>query len=112
MLRLVASLVIALAFAWFASLNWVAVPVRLGGTIAHVVQLPVLLLAAALTGAIPTWLFVSARAWQLQRRLARAERTLAERAILDARGASPDRVPAPAPPQPRAEPLIVPPAGA
>ena len=108
-LKLLLLILVALALAWFAALNWVPVTVRLWAPYELVIRLPVLIIAAVLLGWLPSALFHSLNRWRWRRRLTRTERELEAR-----RTAGEPLPPAPAgevaPPQ--AQPIVVPPAGA
>ena len=107
-LKLLLLILLALALAWFAALNWVPVTVRLWAPYELVIRLPVLIGAAVLLGWLPSALFHSLNRWRWHRRLTRTERELdARRTVTE-----------PAPPAstgvlpPQAQPIVVPPAGA
>lgn len=76
--------IIAVALALFTKANWIMapnysgyVPVKLWGDLILETRLPVLIIAAFLLGLVPTWLWARAVKWQMRRRLASAERALA-----------------------------------
>jgi hypothetical protein len=106
-LKVLLLILVALALAWFAALNWVPVTVRLWAPYELVIRLPVLIAAAMLLGWLPSALAHSLNRWRWSRRLTRTERELeARRTAVE-----------PAPPAagiapPQAQPIVVPPAGA
>lgn len=109
-LKLLLFILLALALAWFAALNWVPVTVRLWAPYELVIRLPVLIVAAVLLGWLPGALVHSLSRWRWHRRLSRTERELEAR-----RSAGEAAPPAPASGEiapPQAQPIIVPPAGA
>lgn len=76
--------IVAVALALFTKANWAVaptysgyVPVKLWGDIILETRLPLLIIAAFLLGMVPTWLWSRAMKWQMQRKLASAERALA-----------------------------------
>lgn len=105
-LRLLLLILIALALAWFAALNWVPVTVRLWAPYELVIRLPVLIVAAVLLGWLPSALVHSLSRWRWSRRLTRTEREL------EARRNAPEPSPADGVAPPQAQPIVVPPAGA
>ncbi len=70
--------VIAVVAAVFAYRNWEPVTLNLWGGLQADVKLPVLVIAAFLIGLLPGVLLHQATRWRLRRRLAEAERNLAE----------------------------------
>lgn len=98
-LKLLAYLAVTLVLAWFAARNWTSVTVNLWPPYQLVIRLPVLLVAAALLGALPGAVIHSASRWRWRRQLARA-------------ALPPEPFPAKPDVLPEAQPLIVPPAGA
>jgi len=112
-LKVLVFLVLALALAWFAALNWVPVTVQLWAPYELVIRLPVLIVAAVLVGWLPSALFHSVNRWRWTRKLTRTEReleahkTVAEPAVTAPTTATVAEI---APPQ--AQPIITPPAGA
>ena len=108
-LKLLLLILLALALAWFAALNWVPVTVRLWVPYELVIRLPVLIVAAVLLGWLPSALVHSLNRWRWRRKLTRTERelearrTAAEPAVS---ATSTDMAP------PQAQPIVVPPAGA
>lgn len=111
-LKVLLFLLLALALAWFAALNWVPVTVRLWAPYELVIRLPVLIVAAVLVGWLPGAALHSVSRWRLTRRLTRTEaelearRTAAEPAAPVAVTAADDIAP------PQAQPIVAPPAGA
>lgn len=107
-IKLLLLIILALALAWFAALNWVPVTVRLWAPYELVIRLPVLIVGAVLLGWLPSALVHSLDRWRWSRRITRTERELETRrtAEVPATGAAPDLVP------PQAQPIVVPPAGA
>ncbi|MFC3712408.1 hypothetical protein ACFOMD_07495 [Sphingoaurantiacus capsulatus] len=114
-LKVLIFLILALALAWFAALNWVPVTVKLWAPYELVIRLPVLIVAAVLIGWLPSALFHSVNRWRWTRKLTRTERELEAHKVV----AEPATPAAPttatvnteiAPPQ--AQPIITPPAGA
>jgi len=76
--------VVAVALALFTKANWAVaptysgyVPVKLWGDIILETRLPLLIVAAFLLGLVPAWLWARTTKWQMQRKLASAERALA-----------------------------------
>lgn len=81
-LKVLLFLLLALALAWFAALNWVPVTVRLWAPYELVIRLPVLIVAAVLLGWLPSALFHSLNRWRWTRKLTRTEAELeARRAV-------------------------------
>src|SRR5688500_8160722 len=109
-LKLLLFILLALALAWFAALNWVPVTVRLWAPYELVIRLPVLIVAAVLLGWLPSALVHSLNRWRWRRRLTRTERELEARRTAAAEPAAPVAGADLAPPQ--AQPIVVPPAGA
>lgn len=107
-LKLLLLILIALALAWFAALNWVPVTIRLWAPYELVIRLPVLIVAAVLLGWLPSALFHSLNRWRWSRRLTRTERELEARRT--ATEPAPPAATGVVPPQ--AQPIVVPPAGA
>lgn len=111
-LRVLLFLLLALALAWFAALNWVPVTVRLWAPYELVIRLPVLIVAAVLVGWLPGAALHSLSRWRLTRKLTRTEaelearRTAAEPTVPVAPAAADDIAP------PQAQPIVAPPAGA
>jgi lipopolysaccharide assembly protein A len=109
-LKLLLLILLALALAWFAALNWVPVTVRLWAPYELVIRLPVLIVAAVLLGWLPSALAHSLNRWRWRRKLTRTERELEARRTAAAEPAvstvATDVVP------PQAQPIVVPPAGA
>lgn len=109
-LKLLLFILLALALAWFAALNWVPVTVRLWAPYELVIRLPVLIVAAVLLGWLPSALVHSLNRWRWSRKLTRTERELEARRTVTAEPAvsttSTDMTP------PQAQPIVVPPAGA
>jgi uncharacterized integral membrane protein len=68
---------IAALFVWFAWINWEPVTVNLSATAYVEPALPVLVLAALLTGFLPTWLLFKLSGFLLRRKLAKAEKRIA-----------------------------------
>lgn len=108
-LKLLLFILLALALAWFAALNWVPVTVRLWAPYELVIRLPVLIVAAVLLGWLPSALVHSLNRWRWRRKLTRTERELEARRTA-AEPAAPVGSSDLAPPQ--AQPIVVPPAGA
>jgi uncharacterized membrane protein YdfJ with MMPL/SSD domain len=112
-LKLLLFILLALALAWFAALNWVPVTIRLWAPYELVIRLPVLIVAAVLLGWLPSAILHSLSRWRWNRRLTRTERELEAR-----RGAAEPAAAAPPPAAttdiapPQAQPIVVPPAGA
>ncbi len=99
--------VVAVALALFTKANWAVaptysgyIPVKLWGDIILETRLPLLILAAFLLGLVPTWLWARATRWQMQRKLASAERSLANNMTASV----PPDPPPPSAPQPSAPP--------
>lgn len=105
-------LLLALALAWFAALNWVPVTVRLWAPYELVIRLPVLIVAAVLIGWLPGALLHSINRWRWTRKLTRTEaelearRTVTEPAVSVSPASTSEIVP------PQAQPIVAPPAGA
>ncbi|MDO9490480.1 MAG: hypothetical protein Q7J32_19085, partial [Sphingomonadaceae bacterium] len=72
-LKVLLFILLALALAWFAALNWVPVTVRLWAPYELVIRLPVLIVAAVLIGWLPGALVHSLSRWRWTRRLTRTE---------------------------------------
>jgi uncharacterized integral membrane protein len=70
--------VIAVVAAVFAYRNWSPVTLNLWGGLQADVQLPLLVLVAFLVGLLPGVILHRATRWRLGRKLAQAERSLAE----------------------------------
>ena len=109
-LKLLLLILLALALAWFAALNWVPVTVRLWAPYELVIRLPVLIVAAVLLGWLPSALVHSLNRWRWHRKLTRTERELEARRTA-AEPAAPVAAGGDLPP-PQAQPIVVPPAGA
>ena len=108
-LKLLLFILLALALAWFAALNWVPVTVRLWAPYELVIRLPVLIVAAVLVGWLPSALAHSLNRWRWSRKLTRTERELEARRTAAEPVVSTNSTDL-APPQ--AQPIVVPPAGA
>jgi lipopolysaccharide assembly protein A len=67
---------LAFVAALFTYGNWTSVPIRLWNNMILDVNLPLLLLAAVLAGAVPTWVYQAAARWRLRRRLQQTERAI------------------------------------
>ncbi len=113
-LKVLLFLLLALALAWFAALNWVPVTVRLWAPYELVIRLPVLIVAAVLIGWLPGAMLHSLSRWRWTRRLTRTEAELeARRSTADpAAPVSPSPTPAREIAPPQAQPIVAPPAGA
>lgn len=109
-LKLLLFILLALALAWFAALNWVPVTIRLWSPYELVIRLPVLIVAAVLLGWLPSALFHSLSRWRWSRRQTRTERELEARRTTESPGPVVTTGSQIAPPQ--AQPIVVPPAGA
>jgi hypothetical protein len=108
-LKLLLFIVLGLALAWFWTINWVPVTVRLWAPYELVIQLPVLLAAAVLLGWLPSALAHSLNRWRWHRKLTRTERELeARRTVTEPAVSTTSTDMAP----PQAQPIVVPPAGA
>lgn len=107
-LKLLLLILLALALAWFAALNWVPVTVRLWAPYELVIRLPVLIVAAVLLGWLPSALVHSLNRWRWRRKLTRTELELEARRTAEptVSATSADMAP------PQAQPIVVPPAGA
>ena len=106
-LKVLLFILLALALAWFAALNWVPVTVRLWAPYELVIRLPVLIIAAVLVGWLPSALFHSLSRWRWTRRLMRTEAELeARRSVAEPAVAAPGSEIA----APQAQPSVVPPA--
>jgi uncharacterized integral membrane protein len=68
-LRTLFWVVLAVFLAIVARNNWSDVTVNLWGSLQADVKLPLLVLVAALLGFLPTFLWLRARMWRLERRL-------------------------------------------
>jgi putative membrane protein len=66
--------VVAVSLAIFANRNWTDVTLNLWGNIQADIKLPVLILLIFLIGFLPPFLVLRGRIWNLQRKLAVAER--------------------------------------
>lgn len=106
-LRTLFWVVIAVLLAVFAVGNWTPVTIILWSGMVLETYLPVPIAAAFMLGAVPSYVLHRATRWTLQRRLAHAERRLAEtRAMMEP--PSPEPANAGAIP-PSAAPIAVPP---
>lgn len=111
-LKLLLFILLALALAWFAALNWVPVTIRLWAPYELVIRLPVLIVAAVLLGWLPSALLHSVSRWRWGRRLTRTERELEARRTVIEPAPPPSSLSATDLAPPQAQPIIVPPAGA
>ena len=108
-LKLLLLILLVLALAWFAALNWVPVTVRLWAPYELVIRLPVLIVAAVLIGWLPSALVHSLSRWRWSRKLTRTELELEARRTAGEPTVTTTSTEL-APPQ--AQPIVVPPAGA
>jgi hypothetical protein len=92
----------------FSMRNWETyVPVRLLGDLELLFRLPVLIVACLLAGMLPWFILHRTTRWSLTRKLGRVEATLAQ--SLPVTAPAPASARSPAPPQPTAAPIAVPP---
>lgn len=77
-LRTLFWVVVAVSLAIFASRNWNDVTLSLWGDIQADVKLPFLVLLVFIIGFLPPYVLMRSRLWQLKRKLALAERPLAQ----------------------------------
>lgn len=96
--KLILYILLGSALAWFAARNWFPVRLQLWASYEMIIQLPVLIFAALLLGALPGALIHSTSRMRWRRRLARSERRLAEVQTVPA--------------EPETQPISLPPAGA
>lgn len=112
-LKVLLLILLALALAWFAALNWVPVTVKLWAPYELVIRLPVLIVAAVLIGWLPGAFLYSVNRWRWTRRLTRTERELeARKTPADPLVTVPTTATVPEMAPPQAQPIVVPPAGA
>ena len=76
-LRTIFWVVLAVALVLFAVNNWVLVKVDIGGDLVLETKLAALVIAAFLTGLVPTWLLYRTMRWRLGRRIANLEASIA-----------------------------------
>ena len=111
-LKVLLFIVLGLLLAWFWTLNWVPVTVRLWAPYELVIRLPVLIVAAVLIGWLPGALFHSLSRWRWTRKLTRTEAELEARRTVAEPAAPVSPTPANEIAPPQAQPIVAPPAGA
>ena len=92
-LRTLFWVVLAVFLAIIARNNWSDVTINLWGSLQADVKLPLLVLIAALLGFLPTFLWLRARLWRLERRIAIANPPAPPAAVTDPVGADAGLIP-------------------
>lgn len=85
---------IAVGIALFSMANWQPVDVLVWPNLVLETKLPVLIIIAFLSGALPMWIMFRAARWSLSRRLDNSERQLADMRALANRPVEPAPPPA------------------